>query len=1405
LLQRKCACGNHTIAGGRCEKCDKTRWAGSRTEFKVTEQGDWYEQEADRVAEHFMATTAKSSVAVAPHIQRFSDSSTVLPDTIPASILRSLSGPGTPLEPTLRRNMEEHIGHDFSRVRVHSDASADAAAAAIGADAFTYGNHVAFAAGRFDPETPQGKHLLAHELTHVVQGGEGGNRLFRKPKGNVTCGEPEINPAAAAQQQQEEWARLHVFASGMDRAAQLLAHGNISFTNAPNVNNIFIGLHPQFVKVYDSNGKALGRVTLTEVKGLYFEPGVYIQGPTTMVALTISGDESRIGAEGRESIVGRRPFTPEEKAAIATEKEKAKAEGREPKPAPPAVVNFMKLLSDPERFESLVASVSNPLPIYFVPTYEGGPKRIYASPIEGRADGESANAPPWPVTVKGPTLAPVDSSPTFSANIDWSANANTTLAAQVISQVGTTIHYRWERYDITRYAREQLGMGAAGTKVPTFAKPEKTLDQRVEEFKRAEVGTGVDVTGTSGARREFNREYEDWWKDTKRASKGVTSPEGDTTRERLSNAAANRLALELAPVSLAVTSLGATMRLIADSFSGPRQQQEIPLEKEGFFLVRVITTPTISEDLQGNRMVRPPSVDAKIVQVEPMERTVRESLDEPAAQLGKLQEQIDIALATGDTAKAKYLRYLLVEAKLRYEGSPQALLTQKRDEKQRELKEFQKKYPTLSDYSRRQEVENLNRQIVLFERHQKQLPDGKALKRVNANLISEVTGELYPLLISAGALSMQEGKHQWMISDVTNPSGDAFIGLGDTPSEAFHSALKKLGGKAAYGRGVIGARTAGLCLEPGALPEIQVESVPVSWALAEKRIDDLVATLAVLGLVVASAGTAGAVIGAGIAAARLIQRWQAGKLYLDAQTVGDALALLGGVGATGTLVAGLQVQRFEKVFAIVQKGKVTEAQLAAAGKALSGAHRLSKGVELANEAINYGGVLWGNVSFLDEMLFIGEQERSGAITHAAARRARSAAISSAVQNNGLFIAGNVLKAKGKAAERGDRKPAEHLAEKPPGAEKAPIDEFLPEEGNKPAQKAGKPVPLGERKATLAELKGALPPDIREFLRVDDTLQGDDVRVDYHVDENTGLITEIKVRCSPDARPATVAMHEPTVRTMQRYQGFGGRVRLAISWVKEVLGITPDTPNPDKPWFKAALEVQKLPKLIEEQMRCMRDMEPEAREHAEAELTALETQLEDNLHKLNYRETGEEEGFVAAKGMSKAAQKEWLELRAKLRTYEKRSKQHHDTRWKMYLLEGGDLPSERWEKTYESNLERATKSNAIEQAERERLGWGERTSIRIAGELRVLDIADVSKKKAVEVKAYESRKVSATEENLSEVRRDAKLVRYRKWKISWLFVDCEPTGPLQEALGKAGITIKVRFNDEPEQEIRPPRK
>jgi len=84
-------------------------------------------------------------------------------------------GPSSPLPEAERAHFEGAFGRDFSQVRLHTDASAGATAQALGANAVTSGEDIAFAPGRYAPGSTQGRTLLAHELAHVAQQREGGS------------------------------------------------------------------------------------------------------------------------------------------------------------------------------------------------------------------------------------------------------------------------------------------------------------------------------------------------------------------------------------------------------------------------------------------------------------------------------------------------------------------------------------------------------------------------------------------------------------------------------------------------------------------------------------------------------------------------------------------------------------------------------------------------------------------------------------------------------------------------------------------------------------------------------------------------------------------------------------------------------------------------------------------------------------------------------------------------------------------------------------------------------------------------------------------------------------------------------------------------------------------------------
>ena len=163
--------------------------------LKVSQPGDAYEQEADRVTEHVMrmpisdssapTTTAKEQGIDRKcsaceekkeeeknlNISRKPSSTSDLETTDEAAnkINHVLSSSGSPLDSPTRQFFGKRLGYDFSNVRVHADGQAARAAQAAEARAFTVGRDIVFAPDEYQPSTAAGRHLIAHELTHVVQ------------------------------------------------------------------------------------------------------------------------------------------------------------------------------------------------------------------------------------------------------------------------------------------------------------------------------------------------------------------------------------------------------------------------------------------------------------------------------------------------------------------------------------------------------------------------------------------------------------------------------------------------------------------------------------------------------------------------------------------------------------------------------------------------------------------------------------------------------------------------------------------------------------------------------------------------------------------------------------------------------------------------------------------------------------------------------------------------------------------------------------------------------------------------------------------------------------------------------------------------------------------------------------
>jgi Domain of unknown function (DUF4157)/Annexin/Lysine-specific metallo-endopeptidase len=94
-------------------------------------------------------------------------------NSVPPVVHEVLNSPGQLLDAGTRAFMEPRFGHDFSQVRVHTDGRAAESARAVNALAYAVGRDIVFGSGQYSPGTSEGRRLMAHELTHVVQQGAG--------------------------------------------------------------------------------------------------------------------------------------------------------------------------------------------------------------------------------------------------------------------------------------------------------------------------------------------------------------------------------------------------------------------------------------------------------------------------------------------------------------------------------------------------------------------------------------------------------------------------------------------------------------------------------------------------------------------------------------------------------------------------------------------------------------------------------------------------------------------------------------------------------------------------------------------------------------------------------------------------------------------------------------------------------------------------------------------------------------------------------------------------------------------------------------------------------------------------------------------------------------------------------
>jgi hypothetical protein len=145
IVQRECACG------GTCEKCRASASPSINAAGPVVALSSSRLIQAQRALSSARETT----------------------EPAPAGSLIPAESPGEPLDEQTRLFMESRFKRDLRDVRVHRDVQSAESANALDADAYTTGRDIYFAPGKYDPAMQEGRHLIAHEIAHTVQQGQG--------------------------------------------------------------------------------------------------------------------------------------------------------------------------------------------------------------------------------------------------------------------------------------------------------------------------------------------------------------------------------------------------------------------------------------------------------------------------------------------------------------------------------------------------------------------------------------------------------------------------------------------------------------------------------------------------------------------------------------------------------------------------------------------------------------------------------------------------------------------------------------------------------------------------------------------------------------------------------------------------------------------------------------------------------------------------------------------------------------------------------------------------------------------------------------------------------------------------------------------------------------------------------
>lgn len=1031
----------------------------------VSRPGDSGEREAHRAADAVLAARQGRGGVVpllsAPPVADVGP----FPGDSDAALVAGIGSPWAPLGAGARSFMEPRFGRDFSGVRVHAGPDAGASAHALGAVAYTVGRDIVVDERRADLDAESDRHLLAHELAHVVQQERlagGRPAIVQRQAGTATKKSPPAQkPSTSAPAKPKrkvavpdplfphevQWQALFVEGQHLGEVLQA------TYPELGPIDRIIAIANA--VHIAGGDGQLIGHYALRSRWRL--PPGVYLMWPHQTQQLHVNLAATPI-AVNRDDL-------PED--LLKRIEKKDQLDAADWIKAEPSVfdVDLMLLLVTDVATPGIQQATEDTDVDAPLEDDVGALEPGFGSEV-GSTDPsqfKTAPLPPLSAEIVGLRDQPADGTGSYRMRIHWEETSPDWLIAASWASKPTS--YGWQLWKIDKLK-------------PLEVKRAEAQARRDTADKGEHIGVW-DSYGHDSARRwhDLVDHADQYDKDRKQALQDG----------RVVDELSNELNQGLYSVEILHTVGSQIFDTVAKLFTDHREREVEWTRGPGFYILRCVSWVDPAGAKEGRKW-RPPSVAAVVIHVQDLTRLSRESSGEGEASLAGAQalakglEQFDkeagidpatdqallratnqvkdLELAVGGSAEA-VIRADYVRLKAAYEKARDSSVLIAHGFHDSEVSQLER------------EVDMLESTLKLAEKRAKQLSlDGtRAVRRVQATLVSRVSGQKYPLLIQvAEPRRVGKGPYETMISDVTTPDGGKAEGSHPTdPIQAVWAAFTDFAhheGSESYGEGTLGVRLP-VDFGPAEIPRLwrwqltdeeriaTFQVSPHDAKVAKQRLEELASILGILAVIAApELALPGALIGGALAAAHIYERWKNDTLRADASLISDVLSILSALTATVSTLGKLtKVALPDGRFVLV----VTEE----GGTVATAAQSFDKWV------LNPASVAWGNAQIVDALLAINAREDAGTLSSTDAARQRSELFVHGLGQNIGFIA-HLRGPHGEGEEpvpEGGRPPAGR-----PGRTEPPVTEIDPR----------RPAPGREPPTTGREPgSGREPPTTRE--------------------------------------------------------------------------------------------------------------------------------------------------------------------------------------------------------------------------------------------------------------------------------------------------------------------------------------